>query len=176
MLIKYIKCRHLRVVVCLFHVQDTHWLQVNVALTGLDMMPDYLTVRLLTKFLIGNFLLLLIQPSENVDLHNFIVSSRDLPFSVIVGPVTGFSSEHIDVNHLYSNLSCCQNVRISGVSPSGLKEFYCIFLLFVYFNENVFCIGLCCQHVFISLCATCGYYKCNQVLKGKQLYEPFYRN
>jgi len=40
----------------------------------------------------------------------FISSSKDLTFSLIVGPVMGFPLEFISVNHLYNTLPSCANL------------------------------------------------------------------
>lgn len=93
----------------------------NPTLDGIGWVLDYHTVHMLTKFLTGNFLLFNRHPKMyNYQLFSF--HHKDLASSMITGPVMGFLSHHIGVNHWY-NLSNCGSIRFSGVSASRLNEF-----------------------------------------------------
>ena len=48
---------------------------------------------------------------ECIIIFIFILSKKDVTFSLIVGPVMGFPSEHIAVRHVRNTLSSCTDLR-----------------------------------------------------------------
>jgi len=79
--------------------RDLIWrLKVNPTLDRTWWVLDFHSIGMLTKFLTGNFLLL----NRHLKMCNYQLFSshhKDLASSIITGPVIGFPSEHIGVNH-----------------------------------------------------------------------------
>ena len=63
---------------------------------GLSDIPDYQTASILT--------------SSCRYVSYFYFTIKRSPFSIITGPVTSLTSEHIAVNHLHKTLSNCDNL------------------------------------------------------------------
>jgi hypothetical protein len=79
-----------------------------------DWLSDYLIVQIIRqhqywlKIPAANLLLL---PSKNMHLSGIFISScKELDFSIITDPVTGFTAERITANHLHNTLSNCTNL------------------------------------------------------------------
>ena len=66
------------------------------------------------------------QPSEKVHLSIIFIYGKDLAFSVIIGQVKGFPSEHTVVHHLYNTSSDRNNL---GSSIFHLKRSFTFHLI-----------------------------------------------